>query len=81
MRLAWLTVSYNFTQNWRKTYIFDVRAWMNSDDVTMLNSKIVSDHAVHPRTSIVQVIIGQDYQDCIFPLLALNKHSVATEKL
>ena len=52
---------------------------MNCDDVTMLDSKVVPNYTVHPRTSIVQVIISQDYQDCILPLLAFNKYSVATE--
>lgn len=54
------------------TYVFDLRACMHSDDVTMLDAEVVSDNAVHASTSIIKVIIGQNDQDSILPLLAFD---------
>jgi hypothetical protein len=61
-------------------YIFDIWAWVDSDNITVLDSEVMSDNAVHSRASIIQIIISQDNQNSILSLLALDKDSVATEK-
>lgn len=54
---------------------------MNSDNVTVLDSKVVTNNSVHTSTSIIKIVIGKDNQDCVLPLLALDENSVATKEL
>lgn len=64
-----------------RTHIFDVGTWVDSDDITMLNAKVMSNNTVHACTSIIQLIISQDDQDCILALFPFHQDSVATEQL
>jgi hypothetical protein len=45
---------------------------MHSDDVAMLDAKVVADNSVHAGTSIIKVVIGQNDQDSVLPLLAFD---------
>lgn len=40
------------------TYVFDVRASMDGDDITMFDTEIVSDDTVHAGTAIVKIVIS-----------------------
>jgi hypothetical protein len=61
--------------------IFDVRTWVDGDNVAMLDAKIVSDNTVDARTTVIEIIVCKHDQDCIFSLLALDKHCVSAEEL
>ena len=65
----------------QELYIFDVRAWVDCDDVSVLDTEVVSDNTVHTRTPIIKIIISQDDENCVLSLLALHKNCVATEEL
>jgi hypothetical protein len=42
---------------------------------------IVSDNTVDARTTVIEIIVCKHDQDCIFSLLALDKHCVSAEEL
>ena len=54
---------------------------MDGDDIAMLDPKIVSDNTVDARTTVIEIIVCKHDQDCIFSLLALDKHCVSAEEL
>jgi hypothetical protein len=54
---------------------------VNSDDIAVLDTKVVSNHTVHTSTAIIQIIISKDDKNSILALLALDKYSIATEEL
>lgn len=66
---------------WGKAYIFDVRAGVDGDDVAVLHTQVVADNSVDASASIIEVIVGQYYQNGILALLAADKDSIATEQL
>ena len=81
IRLAWYKVSYYFKKpKCDLTYVFDIWTRVDGDDIAMFDSKIVTDNAVHPCTAVIKIILSQNDQDGILPLLALNKDCVTTEK-
>ena len=81
MRLAFPNISIVYYQNvsYPSTHIFDIRAWVDSDDVTMLDSEVMSNNTVHPGTPIIQVVICKHNQDCVLALLSLDQNCIATE--
>ena len=54
---------------------------MDSNDIAVLDTKVVSHNTVDAGTSIIQIIISQDNQHGILTLLALDENCVTTEKL
>jgi hypothetical protein len=54
---------------------------VDGDDIAMLDPKIVSDNTVDARTTVIEIIVCKHDQDCIFSLLALDKHCVSAEEL
>ncbi len=60
-------------------YVFDVRAGVDCDDVSVLDTKIVSHDTVQPCTTIIEIIIGQHDQHCVLSLFALNKDCITAE--
>jgi hypothetical protein len=54
---------------------------VDSDDVAVLYTEVVSDHAVDTGTAIIKVIIGKDDQNGILSLLSLDQDCVTTEEL
>jgi hypothetical protein len=54
---------------------------VNRDHVTVLHSQVVSDYSVNSGTAIIKIIIGENDQDSILPLLAADKNCVAAEQL
>lgn len=62
-------------------YVFDVWARVHCDDVSMLDTQVMSHNTVHTGAAIIEIIIGQNDQYCILSLLALDEHCVASEQL
>lgn len=54
---------------------------MDSDNVAVLHTEVVSDHTVDTGTAIIKVIIGEDDQNGILSLLSLDQDCVTTEEL
>jgi hypothetical protein len=54
---------------------------VDSDNVAVLYTQVVSDHTVDTDTAIIQVIIGKDDQNGILSLLSLDQDCVTTEEL
>lgn len=54
---------------------------MNGHDIAVLNSEVVANDTVHSGTAVIKIIVGQDDEDSIFSLLALNEDSIASEEL
>ena len=78
VRLASATVS---KFGYWLTYVFDVGARMNGDNIAVLDTKIVANNAVHSSATVIQIIVGQDNQDGVFSLLALDEDCVASKEL
>jgi hypothetical protein len=54
---------------------------VDSDDIAVLDTEIMSDHTVHTCAPIIQFIISKDNENSILALLALHKYGIATEEL
>lgn len=54
---------------------------MHGDDIAMFDTEIVSHNTVDTNTPVIKIIICQNDQDRILPLLALDQDCVATEEL
>lgn len=63
------------------TYIFDIRATIDSDNIAMLNTQVVANDSVNPGTAIIEFIVRKNDQDRVLPLLASNDNSIAPEEL
>jgi len=63
------------------TYIFDVWAGVDSDNVTVFHTEVVANDPVDACASIVEIVVGQNDQDRVLSLLALDEDSVTTEEL
>lgn len=63
------------------TYVFDIRAGVDGDHVTVLHPQVVANDSVDASAAIVQLIVGEDDQDGVLSLLAAHEHGVTTEKL
>lgn len=64
-----------------ETYVFDIRAGMDGDDVAVLDSEIVSNDPVDTGTSVVKIIIGQNNQHGVLALFSFYQHGIASEEL
>lgn len=54
---------------------------MDGHNIAVLDPEIVANDTVHSSTAVIQVIVGQDDQDGVFSLLALDEDSVTSEEL
>lgn len=63
------------------TYVFDIWAGVNGNDIAVFDSQVVSHHTVDSSGAIIQIIIGQDDQNGIFTLLSLDEDCVTSEEL
>jgi len=64
-----------------QTHVFDIRAWVNGNNIAVLDSQVMSNHTIHSRTAIIQIIICKDDENSILALLALYKHGITAEQL
>lgn len=69
------------THGMRDTYIFDVGARVNSDDVAVLDTEVVADNSVDACAPVIQVVVGEHNQDRVLALFAFYEHSVSSEQL
>ena len=65
----------------QSTYVFDVGAGVDGDNVTMLDTEVVADNAVDAGLTILEIVIGENNQDGVLALLSLDQNGVATEEL
>jgi hypothetical protein len=63
------------------THVFDVGAGVNGDNVTVLNTQVVTDHTVQTTAPVIEVIIAKDDEYGVLSLLASDENGVATEQL
>lgn len=54
---------------------------MHGDDVAVLNTKVVAHNTVDTGTSIIEIIISEDNENGILPLLALHQNCITPEEL
>ena len=63
------------------TYVFDVGARVNGDDIAVLDAQVVSNHSVDTSRAIIKIVIGKNNQNSVLSLLALDQDSVSSEEL
>jgi len=63
------------------TYIFDVRAGVDCDDISMLDAEIVANHSVNAGASIIEIVISKNDQDCVLALFSLDQYGITSEQL
>lgn len=83
MRLAYGIISFwsqNDVRIWY-TDIFDIRARVNSDNIAVLDAKVMSDYTIHACAAIIQIIICENDEDRILALLAFYQDCVTAEEL
>jgi hypothetical protein len=54
---------------------------MHGDNVAELHPEVASNHTVHAGTTIIELIVRQDDENSITPLLSLHEYGVAAEEL
>ena len=64
-----------------RTYVFDIWAWVNGDNITMTDSQVVTCHPVESGRIVIEFIICQHQENCLLSLFSLYQHGVATEEL
>ena len=60
-------------------YIFDIGAGVDGNHVTVFHPEVVADDSVDSGAAIIKIVVGENDQNGILPLLASNKHCVAAE--
>ena len=82
MRLAYdLSARVSCCVESRNTHVFDVRAWVDGDNIAVLHPQVVANNSVYPRGAVIEVVICQHDENCVLALLALDQDGVATEEL
>lgn len=64
-----------------RTHVFDVGAGVDGDDIAVLDTQVVSHNTVDASASIIEIIIGQNNQNGVLALLALDEDGVTPEQL
>lgn len=72
-----------FPDTWKKelTYVFDVGARVDGDDIAVLDAEVVTNDTVNTGTAVIEIIVRQHNQNGVFSLLALHQDCVTSEKL
>lgn len=65
----------------RSTYVFDVWAGLDGDHVAVLDPEVVANDPVNAGAPIVELLVSEDNENGVTPLLSTDKHGVATEEL
>ena len=81
IRLACEIVSSCGVFGFPRAYIFDIRTWVNSDDVSVLDPQVVSDNTVDASRAIIKVVVGENNQYSVLALLSLDQDGVPSEEL
>lgn len=64
-----------------KTHVFDVRARVDGDDITVLDSQVVAHNTVQTAAAVIEVIVTEDDQNSVLSLLSANENCITTEEL
>lgn len=48
--------------------------------IPVLDPQVITDHTIHPGTTIVQGFIRKDYENSFLPLLPLDNDCIASEQ-
>lgn len=54
---------------------------MDSDNIAVLDSEVMSNYTVHAGAPIIQFVISENDEHCVLALLALDQYSIAAEEL
>lgn len=54
---------------------------MNGDNISVLDTQVLANNPVHPSAAVIELVIGENDQDGVFSLLALDQNCVTTEEL
>ena len=63
------------------TYIFNVRARVDSDHITVLDTEVMPDHTVDTDTAVIEIVVRQHNQNGILAHFTLDQNRVTAEKL
>lgn len=63
------------------THVFDIGARVDSNHITVLDSQVVADDSVDSGAAVVELLVGEDDQNSVLPLLAADQNGITTEKL
>ena len=74
-------VSLITTSQTEVTYVFDVRARVDGNDIAVLDAQIVPNNSVYPRRPVIKVVVSEDDKNSVLALLALDQNGIATEEL
>lgn len=65
----------------KETYIFDVGAGVNGDNITVLDTQIVAHNTVQAAAAVIKIIVTKHDQNCVLSLLAADKYGITSEQL
>lgn len=54
---------------------------MDGDNIAVLDTEVVARHTGEAGTALVEIVVGEDNQDGVLPLLAADEDSIAAEQL
>jgi hypothetical protein len=54
---------------------------MHSDNIAKLDSEVASNNTVHAGATVIKLVIRQDNENGITPLLSLHEYRIAAEEL
>lgn len=63
------------------TDVFDIRARVDGDHITVLDSQIVTNDSVDASAAIIEFLVGKNDEDGVLSLLASNQNGITSEKL
>jgi hypothetical protein len=61
--------------------VFDIRARVDGDHITVLDSQIVTNDSVDASAAIIEFLVGKNDEDGVLSLLASNQNGITSEKL
>lgn len=76
-----ISLSAHFQTKPKKTYIFDVGARVNRDDIAVLNTEVMSHDTVDANAAVIEVVVRQHDKNGVFAHLTLNQDRVTAEEL
>lgn len=65
--------------NFWVTHVFNIRARLDGNHITVLDSEVVSDNSVDAGTAVIKIFVGKDDEDGVLPLLSAHKDGITTE--
>ena len=63
------------------THVFDIGARVDGDHVTVLDTEVVANDTVDAGTAVIELLVGENDEYCVLPLLTPHEDGIASEKL